>query len=285
MHDIGSDLRASSAMAAANAATAAGMAAAAVLCVLCGATGLPAVLAASSAGAYIALSAAVWLLSPKGRRSGWLGLSRLRLADVAAGTAAMLLAYPTMIAVAALSAVLVPSSTLEIGDATSAAMSGMPALVRALAFAAFPAFGEELLCRGMVYSAARRYGRAWGIVLPAACFAAMHGNVQQMSYAFLCGLLLSAIRDGSGSLWPCVAAHFAFNAISAVPAGGAPAIPAAALLLSPFLACGTVVLALSTYKRNTDLARDTEPSRGSPVVFSAMLGLGTLVAILSGRLL
>lgn len=285
MPDRFSDIRAASSMALANISIAIGMAASAVLYLMMPSYDAGAFLAVSSAGAYAALFALTWLLSPRGHRASWLGLGRLSVRDAVSGSAVMLLAYPLMIAVAALSAALVPSSTLSIGESTAMAMASMPAWTRALAFAALPAFGEEALCRGMVYSAARRYGRAWGILLPAACFSAMHGNVQQAAYAFLCGLLLSFLRDASSSLWPCVAAHFAFNAVSAIPAGGSPAVPLFLVLGSPVLLGGSVVLVRAMYRRNfADVPGEGVPA-GSPVLFSAMLGLGTLIAVLSGRLL
>lgn len=234
---------------------------------------------AASVAGYLALCLTAVLLSPKGARLRWLGAGRASPVDIAGGALAMLCLVPFLVLVAAVSAAIVPSSTLEIGEATAAAMTEMGPAFRLLAFALAPALGEEVLCRGMLYAAARPYGRACAVVLPSVCFAVLHGNLQQCLYAFAAGILLSFLRDASGSLWPCVAAHFAFNAVSALP-DGLPAIPAAAI------AAGAAVLPWASagiVRRMYLLRGRTEaPAEKGAAAFAALTLAATAAAMAIG---
>lgn len=277
------DVRAAVSMALANIAISVGMIVAAVLSVLFFGDDTGALLAVSSTGAYAALIFLVWASAPRGWKAACIGFSRPGLRDVFSGAGAMALWYPGMLVVAAVSAWLVPSSTLEIGASTEMAMAVMPAWLRLFTFAVLPAAGEEILCRGIVYAAARRYGRLCGILVPAACFAAMHGNVQQMAYAFLAGLLLSSLRDASGSIWPCIAAHAMFNSVSAL-AGTGFMIPAVLLAASPVLSVFSVLIVRGMYRRNAVGAAAEPVSAGRPWLFIAAISLATAFAIWSGGL-
>lgn len=239
-------------------------------------------LTAASVSGYLALGGMTALLSPRGERRQWLGLGPFSVRHAVMGVAAMMCLYPLLVLIAAVSAALVPASTLEVGAETASAMDDMGTALRLLAFAAAPAFGEELLCRGMVYSAARRYGRVQGILVPAVCFAVLHGNLQQCLYAFVSGLLLSALRDASGSLWPCIAAHFAFNAVSAALPGGMPAVPVPVLAAgAALLPWASVWIVRSVYGRRVE----APPESGTGLVpFVLLMAAGTCAAVLAGHM-
>jgi len=73
---------------------------------------------------------------------------------------------------------------------------------------------EELAFRGLLQGWLReRYGPGAGILLSALIFAAVHGIPMLMPALLLVGLLLGWLYERSGSLWPAVAMHGAFNAI------------------------------------------------------------------------
>lgn len=73
-----------------------------------------------------------------------------------------------------------------------------------------PAFVEEFICRGLILGSLRKFGDGFAIIVSAILFGLMHGNFQQIPFAFLVGLVLGFIVVKSGSLWVAVGVH-AFN--------------------------------------------------------------------------
>ncbi len=73
---------------------------------------------------------------------------------------------------------------------------------------------EELLFRGVLLpSLLRAHGRVAGLVVSALLFALVHGRPTAMVYAFAAGLVLGALRIGTGSVLLCIAMHAATNAL------------------------------------------------------------------------
>ena len=71
---------------------------------------------------------------------------------------------------------------------------------------------EEFICRGYIYGSLRRSGHPVGaIVLSALVFGLIHMNLNQAAYATLIGIFLALLVRASGSLWPPLIAHMAFN--------------------------------------------------------------------------
>ncbi len=73
-----------------------------------------------------------------------------------------------------------------------------------------PALAEEFACRGMMLGLLRKYGDAFAIMASSLLFGLMHGNFEQMPFAFLVGLVLGFVTVKSGSILPAMAIH-AFN--------------------------------------------------------------------------
>lgn len=88
-------------------------------------------------------------------------------------------------------------------------------LIAFISTAVLPAFVEEFACRGLVMGVLRKIGDRFAIVASAILFGLMHGNFEQIPFAFLVGLVLGFIAIKSGSLWPAVFVHF-FNNLAAV---------------------------------------------------------------------
>lgn len=76
-----------------------------------------------------------------------------------------------------------------------------------------PAFGEELLFRGVVQKLFTRWtkNQHWGIWIAAALFSALHGQFYGFLPRMLLGGLLGYLLLWSGSLWLPVFAHFINN--------------------------------------------------------------------------
>jgi len=75
---------------------------------------------------------------------------------------------------------------------------------------AVPALVEEFACRGILLGALRKFGDGFAIITTSILFGIMHGNFEQMPFAFLVGLALGFATVKSGSIWVAVAIH-AFN--------------------------------------------------------------------------
>ncbi len=84
--------------------------------------------------------------------------------------------------------------------------------------ALIPAFGEELLFRGVVQKLFSNWTKNshWGILIAAAVFSAMHGQFYGFLPRMVLGALLGYLLLWSGSLWLPVFAHFINNGAAVV---------------------------------------------------------------------
>ena len=83
-----------------------------------------------------------------------------------------------------------------------------------LVMAVLPALLEELLFRGCVLRVLRPYGDWFAILVAAALFGLMHGNIVQIPFALIVGLALGWLYVATENIWLPIAVHFANNAIS-----------------------------------------------------------------------
>lgn len=83
-----------------------------------------------------------------------------------------------------------------------------------LIMAILPAFGEELLCRGMLQTGLNTRGAWFGVFISAFLFSFMHGNPNQTIHQFGLGVVLAVVYILSGSLLPCILLHFLNNFIT-----------------------------------------------------------------------
>lgn len=75
---------------------------------------------------------------------------------------------------------------------------------------------EEFIFRGLMYDRLSIYGNIFATVFTAALFALFHGNLQQLYYSFLFGLLLGYIRAKTGSIKLTFLFHALTNLISGI---------------------------------------------------------------------
>ncbi len=73
---------------------------------------------------------------------------------------------------------------------------------------------EELMFRGAIFDTLRPYGQRFAMVSSALLFGLFHGNLIQIPFAFLTGLVLSYVRSEYGLRW-CILLHFINNCILA----------------------------------------------------------------------
>ena len=77
-----------------------------------------------------------------------------------------------------------------------------------------PALVEEFAIRGLLLGSLKKFGEGFAILCSSIIFGIMHGNFQQMPFAFLVGLILGFITVKSGSLWIAIAVHGFNNFVS-----------------------------------------------------------------------
>lgn len=87
-------------------------------------------------------------------------------------------------------------------------------LLSLIATAIVPPLVEEFACRGLVLGSLRRFGDGFAVLVSAILFGLMHGNFDQMPFAFMVGLVLGYIVVKTDSLWIAIAVHAANNFIS-----------------------------------------------------------------------
>ena len=72
--------------------------------------------------------------------------------------------------------------------------------------------GEELLFRGIIMNYSKRCMPAiWAIILQAALFGLYHGNIVQIIYAFVMGIILGIVSQKLGSIVYSIILHMAVN--------------------------------------------------------------------------
>lgn len=77
--------------------------------------------------------------------------------------------------------------------------------------AVVPAFAEEFAFRGIIMGSLRKYGDAFAIIVSAVMFGAMHGNIVQIPFAFILGLIFAYVDCKTNSILPSIIIHFLNN--------------------------------------------------------------------------
>ena len=80
--------------------------------------------------------------------------------------------------------------------------------------AVLPALLEEMVYRGFILQTLRRYGDGMAILVSAILFGLMHGNILQIPFAFLLGLVMGFLVVQTGNIWLAVALHFTNNTVA-----------------------------------------------------------------------
>lgn len=89
-------------------------------------------------------------------------------------------------------------------------------ILMVISTAVIPALVEEFACRGVVIGLLLPYGEAFAVIVSSVLFGVMHGNFEQIPFAFLVGLILGYVRIKTKSLWVCILIHFSNNMFSVI---------------------------------------------------------------------
>lgn len=97
-------------------------------------------------------------------------------------------------------------------DVTSASqISFVGFLMSIVSTAVIPALAEEFAIRGVVMQSLRRFDDKFAVVISALIFSIIHGNFQQIPFAFVVGLALGYVVIRTNSIWAGVLLHFLNN--------------------------------------------------------------------------
>ncbi|MBQ9965623.1 MAG: CPBP family intramembrane metalloprotease [Clostridia bacterium] len=105
------------------------------------------------------------------------------------------------------------SYDVDFGDTPSGAFGFMLTLIST---AIVPALVEEFACRGIMLNLLKKQGDAFAIIVSALLFGLVHGNFEQIPFAFMVGLVLGFITVKTGSIFIAIAVHFTNNLISVI---------------------------------------------------------------------
>ena len=106
---------------------------------------------------------------------------------------------------------------LEITDVGYAVPDSFDTLfLQLINIAVLPALLEEFAFRSVVMQPLRRFGDTFAIVMSAAVFSLMHGNIIQIPFAFIAGIAIGYFVVATGSIWTGVIIHFVNNAYSVI---------------------------------------------------------------------
>lgn len=100
-----------------------------------------------------------------------------------------------------------------------AAVGWLPLLLNLITYAVLPALVEEFLYRGWILGALQPCGERRALVLSALLFGLAHGNLTQLPFAFVLGLVFGYVYLLTGRLWVGMVIHFLNNALSVVVDG------------------------------------------------------------------
>ncbi len=89
-------------------------------------------------------------------------------------------------------------------------------VINLIATALIPGLLEELVFRGYVLQALRPYGDGFAIVVSSLLFGLLHGNVLQIPFAFIVGLICGFVVVQTGNIWVSVVLHMLNNAMAVI---------------------------------------------------------------------
>ncbi len=89
-------------------------------------------------------------------------------------------------------------------------------ILNIVATAIFPALLEEMVFRGYVLGALRPHGEKLAVIVSAVLFGLIHGNILQVPFAAILGVVLGWLVVQTDSIWPAVVLHGVNNLFSVV---------------------------------------------------------------------
>ncbi len=89
-------------------------------------------------------------------------------------------------------------------------------IIYIISTAIIPAICEELIFRGVFLGILRKYGDCFAIIASSLVFAGIHGNISQIPFTFIFGLILAFSVCKTNSILPAIIIHFINNLYSVI---------------------------------------------------------------------
>ncbi len=105
-------------------------------------------------------------------------------------------------------------STNEIGGVIGGLSEQIPYPLALIVVAIVPAFCEELTYRGVFLSTYRKINPLLAVIMSGALFGILHGNLNQITYAVVLGIVFSLIVEATDSIFSSMIVHCMINAFS-----------------------------------------------------------------------
>lgn len=183
-----------------------------LLSVLSGAVHVPVWLSMAAGSIVICIPGLVYCLVKKIPLTQAAGFKKTRPVNFLMAVIVLVCSYPVIVVLNMLSMFFVENAVQN--SVVSLLMTtNFPVML--LIMAVLPAFSEEFVFRGFLYHTYRRTSPLAGIILSALFFALMHGNFNQIPYAFFLGLVMALMVEATGSIWISIFMHFLLNGFNA----------------------------------------------------------------------
>lgn len=161
------------------------------------------------------------------------------------------------------------------------------AVVLIITLAVIPAVVEEFCIRGVVLQPLRRYGDKFAIIMSAAVFSILHGNMVQIPYTLVAGIYFGYLCIATGSIWPSVVLHFINNMFSAIQMivlanYGEEASAAAVVIMLGVLVIGGIAGGIVFFNMHykTELKDGVNTLKTSEKVGSVLISPAMIIAII-----
>ena len=141
---------------------------------------------------------------------------------------------------------------------------------------------EEFVYRGIAFGCLKRFGVSFAAVSSSLLFGLAHANPEQISYAFVFGLVLCAVTSRTGNLKTAIIMHFINNLIGYISAYIIPLISFGAadalfnVVYNLFTGAFAIVGMVFLFKKQKNSA-DTEEKKSVPI--SCFFCTGTVLVI------
>jgi membrane protease YdiL (CAAX protease family) len=143
---------------------------------------------------------------------------------------------------------------------------------------------EELMFRKILLNKLMPFGQKLSIVVSAFAFGLFHGNLYQILYAFVIGIILALVTINSGSIKYAIILHIVINTLGSVVfpylllSGNAVAMTIAVLTVFLSILVGTVLYVVKRKTLFSKLAEEIKSEQNEPMKIStSLLSIGMIV--------
>lgn len=162
---------------------------------------------------YLLIGALVYLWITKTKPGRDLNLRKYKISGFLLSILVLIAATPMSSFLNIISQFLAPNT---IGNTMYDITEGLPIWAGVLVIGCLPGFIEELIYRGILFSAFKKRSVLVGIVISCLSFGLMHVNFNQIPYAIYLGAIFTLLVEATGSLASSMVLHMLFNGMNTV---------------------------------------------------------------------